>query len=83
VWEAGYFNDEAREFRLTFDRHVDDLLQALRNGERPPVHATAGRRARELAVASITSFEAGRRVRVFGTATEPVPVDLADQSRAS
>jgi myo-inositol 2-dehydrogenase / D-chiro-inositol 1-dehydrogenase len=52
---------------LTFDRHVDDLLQALRNGERPPVHATAGRRARELAVASITSFEAGRRVRVFGT----------------
>ena len=30
VWEAGYFNDEARGFQLTFDRHVDDLLQALR-----------------------------------------------------
>ena len=67
VWEAGYFNDEARGFRLTFDRHVDDLLQALRQGERPPVHATAGRRALELAVASITSFEEGRRIRVTRT----------------
>ena len=64
VWEAGYFNDEARGFQLTFDRHVDDLLRALRSGEPPPVHATAGRRALELAVASITSFEEGRRVSV-------------------
>ncbi len=64
VWEAGYFNDEARGFQLTFDRHVDDLLPALRQGEPPPVHATAGRRALELAVASITSFEEGRRVDV-------------------
>lgn len=64
VWEAGYFNDEARGFQLTFDRYVDDLLQALRRGEPPPVPATAGRRALELAVASITSFEEGRRVSV-------------------
>ena len=64
VWEAGYFNDEARGFQLTFDRHVDDLLPALRQGEPPPVHATAGRRALELALASITSFEEGRRVSV-------------------
>jgi len=64
VWEAGYFNDEARGFQLTFDRHVDDLLPALRQGGPPPVHASAGRRALELAVASITSFEEGRRVDV-------------------
>jgi predicted dehydrogenase len=64
VWEAGYFNDEGRGFRLTFDRHVDELLQALRHGRQPPVHATAGRRALALAVASIASFEEGRRVSV-------------------
>jgi predicted dehydrogenase len=67
VWEAGYFNDEARGFQLTFDRHVDDLLRALRSGQPPPVHASAGRRALELAVASITSFEEGRRVSVART----------------
>ncbi len=44
VWEAGYFNDEARTFVYTFDRHVDALLAALRAGEQPPVHARAGRR---------------------------------------
>jgi len=64
VWEAGYFDDDARSFALTFDRHVDALLQALREGEAPPVPASAGRRALELAVAAVTSFEQGRRVVV-------------------
>jgi predicted dehydrogenase len=64
VWEAGYFNDEARSFQSTFDRYVDDLLPALRQGGRPPVQAAAGRRALELAVASISSFEQGRRIAV-------------------
>ena len=64
VWEAGYFNDEARSFALTFDRHVDALLQALRAGATPPVPAWYGRRALELATAAITSFEEGRRVPV-------------------
>jgi predicted dehydrogenase len=68
VWEAGYFNDIDREFHRTFDRHVDALLAALRAGQAPPVPASAGRRALELALASIQSFESGRRV-----ATEPTP----------
>ena len=62
VWQAGYFNDVDREFHRTFDKHVDDLLSALRAGGPPPIHARAGRRALELAVASIASFESGRRV---------------------
>lgn len=62
VWRAGYFNDEARDFHGTFDRHVDAVLAALRAGEPPPVHASAGRRALELAHAAITSHETGRRV---------------------
>ena len=66
VWEAGYFNDNARSFALTFDRHVDALLQALRAGSPPPVPASYGRRALELATAAITSFENGRRVPVAG-----------------
>ena len=62
VWQAGYFNDLDREFHRTFDRHVDELLDAFRRGEEPPVHARTGRRALELAYAAIESFETGRRV---------------------
>lgn len=63
VWEAGYFNDVAREFHRTFDRHVDALIPALRAGLAPPIPASAGRRALQLALASIESFETGTRVR--------------------
>ncbi len=62
VWEAGYFNDRDRAFHEMFDRYLDDLLVAFTNGEEPPIHARAGRRALQLAHASIESFESGRRV---------------------
>ncbi|PKQ25455.1 MAG: gfo/Idh/MocA family oxidoreductase [Actinobacteria bacterium HGW-Actinobacteria-4] len=64
VWEAGYFNDEARTFEYTFDRHVDAVLDAFRAGEPPPVHARAGRRALVLAKAIIRSYDEGVRVKV-------------------
>jgi myo-inositol 2-dehydrogenase/D-chiro-inositol 1-dehydrogenase len=64
VWEAGYFNDVDREFHRTFDKHVDALLDALRAGDPPPIHARAGLRALELAYAIIHSFESGQRVEV-------------------
>ena len=64
VWEAGYFNDRSRAFHHTFDRHLVDLLDCFRAGREPPVHARAGRRALQLAVASIESFESGRRIPV-------------------
>ncbi len=61
-WHSTYFDDEARNFAGTFDRHVDALLTALRAGDQPPVHARAGRRALALAHAAIESHETGRRV---------------------
>jgi predicted dehydrogenase len=64
VWRAGYFNDEARDFHGTFDRHVEAVLAALRAGDPPPVHASAGRRALQLAHAAIESHGTGRRVAV-------------------
>jgi len=64
VWEAGYFNDAGRAFQHTFDRHVDAVLAALRAGAPPPVPASAGRRALQLAYSIIESFETGRRVPV-------------------
>jgi predicted dehydrogenase len=64
TWQAGYFNDEARSFHRTFDRHVDDLIEALRKGEQPPIPAAAGRRALLLAQRCIESYETGRRVEV-------------------
>ena len=62
VWRPGYFNDLGRTFTNTFDRHVEDILTALRAGEPPPIHARCGRRAVELAAASVRSFENGVRV---------------------
>ena len=63
-WRAGYFDDEARWFAGTFDRHVDEVIRAVRAGGPPPVHARAGRRALELAQAAIRSHELGQRVAV-------------------
>jgi myo-inositol 2-dehydrogenase/D-chiro-inositol 1-dehydrogenase len=40
------------------------VLAALRRGEGPPVHASAGRRALLLALAAIESFRGGKRVSV-------------------
>ena len=62
VWRPGYFNDLGRTFTNTFDRHVEDILTALRAGEEPPIHARSGRRAVELAAASVRSFDDGARV---------------------
>ena len=62
VWRPGYFNDLGRTFTNTFDRHVEDILTALRAGEQPPIHARCGRRAVELAAASVRSFDDGARV---------------------
>jgi predicted dehydrogenase len=62
VWRPGYFNDLGRTFTNTFDRHVEDILTALRAGDEPPIHARSGRRAVELAAASVRSFDDGARV---------------------
>ena len=62
LWRPGYFNDLGRTFTNTFDRHVEDILTALRAGEEPPIHARSGRRAVELAAASVRSFDDGARV---------------------
>jgi predicted dehydrogenase len=64
VWEAGYFNDLGRMFHRTLDRHIDAVVAALRAGDPPPVHARAGRRALELALACVESFKTGTRVDV-------------------
>ncbi|MFC5650007.1 Gfo/Idh/MocA family protein [Paenibacillus solisilvae] len=64
VWQAGYFNDREREFHRTFDLHVEQIIQAFRSGQAPPVHAEAGLRALKLAHAAIESFHSGRRVRI-------------------
>jgi len=64
VWQAGYFNDRDRDFHRVFDNHMDEILEAFRQGKEPPVHARAGRRALALAYAAIESFESGKRVAI-------------------
>jgi len=62
LWQAGYFDDEARSFHATLDRYVDAMLAAFRAGDPPPVPASAGRRALAVAEAIIRSAEHGVRV---------------------
>jgi predicted dehydrogenase len=62
TWEAGYFNDTERSFSQMFDRHLDEVIPALRTGGPPPIHGRAGRRALALAHAVIESHDTGRRV---------------------
>ena len=64
VWQAGYFNDFDREFHRTFDVYLDALLTAFREGQPPPVPATAGRRALLLAQAAVRANETGTRIAV-------------------
>jgi hypothetical protein len=64
VWEAGYFNDRDRSFHTLFGRHLDELIPALVSGSGPPVPASAGHRALQLADAAVRSFESGLRVEV-------------------
>lgn len=64
IWEAGYFNDLDRQFHQTFDRHMDAVLAAFRAGKEPPIPASKGKRALQLALAAIESQETGRRVAV-------------------
>ncbi len=65
VWQAGYFNDWDREFLRTFDSHFDAVLHAFRNDRKPPVHASAGRRALALARFAIKAFEEKHLVPVI------------------
>ena len=71
VWQAGYFNDRDRDFYLTFDRHLDAMLEAFKAGQQPPIHARAGRRALQLALAAIESFSSGKRIGVPIDSFEP------------
>jgi predicted dehydrogenase len=76
VWQAGYFNDRDRDFYLAFDRHMDAVMEAFKLGKQPPIHARAGRRALQLAVAAIASFSNGQRIAVpvdsFEPAAQPI-----------
>ncbi|WP_206293408.1 Gfo/Idh/MocA family protein [Humisphaera borealis] len=77
VWQAGYFNDRDRDFYQTFDAHAAAMIDARRNGQEPPVHARAGRRALLLAMAAIESFKGGKRVDVetdSWDASPPAPI---------
>jgi len=59
-----YFNDADREFRRTFDKHFDAVIDAFRSGREPPVHARAGRRALKLALAAVRAFEEQTTVQI-------------------
>ncbi len=64
VWEAGYKDDHDRSFHATLGTYLDAALDAFKQGAAPPVPASCGRRALQLALASVQSFQTGTRVKV-------------------
>lgn len=64
VWQSTYFDDEARYFAGSHDRHVADMIRCFRLGEPPPVPARQGYEVLRVCHAAIRSFETGQRVAV-------------------
>ncbi|MCH2373663.1 MAG: Gfo/Idh/MocA family oxidoreductase [Planctomycetes bacterium] len=64
VWQSGYFDDEARYFAGTHDRHVADLVRCFRQGMPPPIPAQRGYEVLRVCHAAIRAFEERRTVAV-------------------
>ncbi len=64
VWQAGFFNDYEREFLRTFDEHFNNVIDNFLKGKEPPIHANSGKRALQLAVASIKSMQTNKTITV-------------------
>ena len=62
VWQAGFFNDYEREFLRTFDKHFNDVINNFLKGEKPPIHAQKGKRALQIAIASINSMKSNKSI---------------------
>ena len=62
VWQAGFFNDYEREFLRTFDEHFNDVIVNFLKGKQPPIHANQGKRALQLALASIRSMHTRKSI---------------------
>ncbi len=64
-WEAGIFNDLDKSILSSFDKHVNEVVHALIEKEKPPIGAESGARTLLLADKIIESFETGRRIRIL------------------
>ena len=64
VWQSGFFNDYEREFHRTFDEHYNGVINNFIKKKSPPIHANAGKRVLELALASIKSFKNNKTVNL-------------------
>jgi predicted dehydrogenase len=61
-WRPGLFDSARRDFWRTIDAHVGAFVDAVRDGQDPPVTGDDGLRALEATYAAIRSFEEGRPV---------------------
>ena len=46
-----------REFLRIFDEHFNDVINNFLKGESPPIHAIKGKRALQIAIASIKALK--------------------------
>ena len=64
VWQAGFFNDYEREFLRTFDKHFNEVINSFLKGNKPPIHAIKGKRALQIAIASIKAMKTNKTVNL-------------------
>ena len=64
VWQAGFFNDYEREFLRTFDEHFNEVINNFLKGKKPPIHALKGKRALQIAIASIKAMKTNKTVSI-------------------
>ena len=64
VWQAGFFNDYEREFLRTFDEHFNEVINNFLKGKKPPIHAIKGKRALQIAIASIKAMKSNKTVNL-------------------
>ncbi len=56
VWNSHFFDDQSRDFGRTTDRHIADLVRAMRAGEPEPIPIEEGLAALELGQRAIDSI---------------------------
>ena len=64
VWQSTYFDDEARYFAGSHDRHMADIIRCFREGSPPPVPARQGYEVLRVCHAAIRSHLQGKRIHV-------------------
>ena len=50
--------------KRTFDKHFNEVINSFLKGNKPPIHALKGKRALQIAIASIKAMKTNKTVNL-------------------